>query len=209
MRRRGNPDTVIGAREVHARALAASEARGEDAHGYARDAGTPLGALLQPGNGALSRNKGGPRPAERLLPAHARQYRAQHLIRGARRSSGEGGSIRCPAPGWRFTREGECDDIPYSSRATPKAACIRSHKWSSVPAPYGCGRTWKASNRSTNSSNPASGTARTRDGCAGTAPSTRSQSGTASSTTRVHARTSSSAEWMVSTSPASAARRHR
>lgn len=40
----------------------------------------------------------------------------------------EGDSIRCPAHGWRFTPEGKCDDIPYSSRTIPKAACIRSHK---------------------------------------------------------------------------------
>ena len=40
----------------------------------------------------------------------------------------EGDSIRCPAHGWRFTPEGQCDDIPYTERAIPKAACIKSHK---------------------------------------------------------------------------------
>lgn len=40
----------------------------------------------------------------------------------------EGDSIRCPAHGWRFTPEGQCDDIPYSTHGIPKAACIKSHK---------------------------------------------------------------------------------
>ena len=38
----------------------------------------------------------------------------------------EGDSIRCPGHGWRFTPEGQCDDIPYSTRGVPKAACIKS-----------------------------------------------------------------------------------
>jgi 3-ketosteroid 9alpha-monooxygenase subunit A len=40
----------------------------------------------------------------------------------------EGDSIRCPGHGWRFTPEGKCDDIPYSTRGVPKSACIKSHK---------------------------------------------------------------------------------
>ncbi|MGB5078500.1 MAG: Rieske 2Fe-2S domain-containing protein [Sphingorhabdus sp.] len=40
----------------------------------------------------------------------------------------EGDSIRCPGHGWRFTADGQCDDIPYSTRGVPKAACIKSHK---------------------------------------------------------------------------------
>ena len=40
----------------------------------------------------------------------------------------EGDSIRCPAHGWRFTPEGQCDDIPYSTHKIPKAACVKSHK---------------------------------------------------------------------------------
>ena len=40
----------------------------------------------------------------------------------------EGDSIRCPAHGWRFTPEGQCDDIPYSTHGIPKAACIKAHK---------------------------------------------------------------------------------
>jgi len=40
----------------------------------------------------------------------------------------EGDSIRCPAHGWRFTPEGQCDDIPYSTHGIPKAACVKSHK---------------------------------------------------------------------------------
>lgn len=38
----------------------------------------------------------------------------------------EGDSIRCPGHGWRFTPEGQCDDIPYSTHGVPKAACIKS-----------------------------------------------------------------------------------
>ena len=38
----------------------------------------------------------------------------------------EGDSIRCPGHGWRFTPEGKCDDIPYSTHGVPKAACIKS-----------------------------------------------------------------------------------
>lgn len=103
-----------------------------------------------------------------LLNAYCPHMRANiarntsYVVRDGHQVKGAPSAVRHLAG--RFTREGECDDIPYSSRAIPKAACIRSHKWSSVPAPYGCGTTWKASNRTTNSSNPASGTARTRMG---------------------------------------------
>lgn len=40
----------------------------------------------------------------------------------------EGDSLRCPAHGWRYNDQGQCDDIPYSTRAIPKAACVKSHK---------------------------------------------------------------------------------
>ncbi|MFZ5706084.1 MAG: Rieske 2Fe-2S domain-containing protein [Pseudomonadota bacterium] len=40
----------------------------------------------------------------------------------------EGDSIRCPAHGWRYGADGRCDDIPYSTRAIPKAACLTAHK---------------------------------------------------------------------------------
>jgi 3-ketosteroid 9alpha-monooxygenase subunit A len=39
----------------------------------------------------------------------------------------EGDSIRCPGHGWRFQPDGQCDDIPYSTRGVPKSACIKSH----------------------------------------------------------------------------------
>lgn len=51
----------------------------------------------------------------------------------------EGDSIRCPAHGWRFTPEGQCDDIPYSAHSIPKAACIKSHK---VVEKAGCIWVW-------------------------------------------------------------------
>lgn len=38
----------------------------------------------------------------------------------------EGDSIRCPGHGWRFNPQGQCDDIPYSTHAIPKAACIKT-----------------------------------------------------------------------------------
>lgn len=40
----------------------------------------------------------------------------------------EGDSIRCPAHGWRYGADGRCDDIPYSTRAIPKAACVTAYK---------------------------------------------------------------------------------
>lgn len=38
----------------------------------------------------------------------------------------EGDSIRCPYHGWRFSAEGECDDIPYFD-GCPKSVRIRSY----------------------------------------------------------------------------------
>jgi 3-ketosteroid 9alpha-monooxygenase subunit A len=40
----------------------------------------------------------------------------------------EGDAIRCPAHGWRYNAQGQCDDIPYSNHGIPKAACVKSHK---------------------------------------------------------------------------------
>lgn len=40
----------------------------------------------------------------------------------------EGDSLRCPAHGWRYNAQGQCDDIPYSTHGIPKAACVKSHK---------------------------------------------------------------------------------
>ena len=40
----------------------------------------------------------------------------------------DGDGIRCPYHGWRFNAQGQCDDIPYSKRAIPKAACVKAHK---------------------------------------------------------------------------------
>ncbi len=39
----------------------------------------------------------------------------------------EGDSIRCPGHGWRFTPDGDCDDIPYSCHGVPKAAKIGTY----------------------------------------------------------------------------------
>jgi len=39
----------------------------------------------------------------------------------------EGDSIRCPYHGWRYSCEGDVDDIPYSDAPYPKSASIRSY----------------------------------------------------------------------------------
>ncbi|ABP64508.1 Rieske (2Fe-2S) domain protein (plasmid) [Novosphingobium aromaticivorans DSM 12444] len=51
----------------------------------------------------------------------------------------EGDAIRCPAHGWRYTPEGKCDDIPYTTQPIPKAACVKSHK---VVEKAGCVWMW-------------------------------------------------------------------
>lgn len=40
----------------------------------------------------------------------------------------EGDSVRCPAHGWRYGADGNCNDIPYSTHGIPKAACVKSHR---------------------------------------------------------------------------------
>lgn len=50
----------------------------------------------------------------------------------------EGDSIRCPYHGWRFTPEGQCDDIPYQSTC-PKAAVLGSYPVEDV---MGCIMMW-------------------------------------------------------------------
>lgn len=51
----------------------------------------------------------------------------------------EGDSLRCPAHGWRYNAQGQCDDIPYSTHGIPKAACVKS--WT-VREKAGCVWMW-------------------------------------------------------------------
>lgn len=51
----------------------------------------------------------------------------------------EGDSIRCPYHGWRYSCEGDVDDIPYSDGPYPKSASIRSYP---VVDNMGCVMAW-------------------------------------------------------------------
>tara|TARA_R110002110_G_scaffold205066_2_gene416804 strand:+ start:8054 stop:9142 length:1089 start_codon:yes stop_codon:yes gene_type:complete len=51
----------------------------------------------------------------------------------------EGDSIRCPYHGWRYSPEGDVDDIPYSEGPYPKSASIRSYP---VVDNMGCVMAW-------------------------------------------------------------------
>ncbi|WP_157220650.1 Rieske 2Fe-2S domain-containing protein [Flavisphingomonas formosensis] len=77
---------------------------------------------------ALYRGQSGtPHLVEAYCPhmgAHLAPNATSYIVRDREHVQGE--SIRCPFHGWRFGPDGRCDDIPYSSQAIPKAACIRS-----------------------------------------------------------------------------------
>ncbi|MDP4789160.1 MAG: Rieske (2Fe-2S) protein [Haliea sp.] len=51
----------------------------------------------------------------------------------------EGDSIRCPYHGWRYSPEGDVDDIPYAEGPYPKSALIRSYP---VVDNMGCVMAW-------------------------------------------------------------------
>ncbi len=51
----------------------------------------------------------------------------------------EGDSIRCPYHGWKFSPDGNCEDIPYSPAPIPPKACVKS--WPVVER-YGCVYMW-------------------------------------------------------------------
>ena len=60
------------------------------------------------------------------MRVHLARNTTSYIVRDGEQM--EGDSIRCPGHGWRFTAEGQCDDIPYSTHGVPKAACVKSHK---------------------------------------------------------------------------------
>lgn len=51
----------------------------------------------------------------------------------------EGDNIRCPYHGWRFGPGGECNEIPYSPKAIPKRACLKTY---AMVEKAGCLWTW-------------------------------------------------------------------
>lgn len=79
----------------------------------------------------LYRGKGSGRPI--LLDAYCPHMRV-HMGRNTTSyvvtdgNQVEGDSLRCPAHGWRYNAQGQCDDIPYSTHGIPKAACVTSHR---------------------------------------------------------------------------------
>ena len=58
------------------------------------------------------------------MRVHIARNTTSYIVRDGDQIQGE--SIRCPAHGWRFNPQGQCDDIPYSTHGIPKAACIKT-----------------------------------------------------------------------------------
>ncbi|HOA48717.1 MAG TPA: Rieske 2Fe-2S domain-containing protein [Novosphingobium sp.] len=58
------------------------------------------------------------------MRVHLARNTTSYVVKDGIRIQGE--SIRCPAHGWRFGPDGQCDDIPYSTHGIPKAACIKT-----------------------------------------------------------------------------------
>lgn len=58
------------------------------------------------------------------MRVHIGHNTTSYVVRDGEQIQGE--SIRCPAHGWRFNPDGQCDDIPYSNHGIPKAACIKT-----------------------------------------------------------------------------------
>ncbi|HZU65566.1 MAG TPA: Rieske 2Fe-2S domain-containing protein [Novosphingobium sp.] len=58
------------------------------------------------------------------MRVHIGRNTTSYIVRDGNQIDGE--AIRCPGHGWRFTPEGQCDDIPYATRGVPKAACIKT-----------------------------------------------------------------------------------
>lgn len=58
------------------------------------------------------------------MGAHLAKNSTSYVVRDG--SWLQGDSIRCPYHAWRFGPDGKCDDIPYSTGAIPKAACLQT-----------------------------------------------------------------------------------
>lgn len=58
------------------------------------------------------------------MKAHLAHNSTSYIVRDNEQIQGE--SIRCPFHGWRFGPDGQCNDIPYSDQAIPKAAKIQT-----------------------------------------------------------------------------------
>lgn len=59
------------------------------------------------------------------MRVHLAKNTSSYIVRDGKQI--EGDSIRCPAHGWRYNAEGQCDDIPYSTHSIPKSACIKTY----------------------------------------------------------------------------------
>lgn len=101
----------------------------------------PVGVRFFGQDFALYRGKSGRVVMLDAYCAHMRTHLAvnttSYIVREGNHIDGD--SIRCPYHGWRYRPDGQCDDIPYSSRPIPKAACVKSWR---VAEKFGCVFVW-------------------------------------------------------------------
>lgn len=58
------------------------------------------------------------------MGAHFAKNSTSYVVLDGERIQGD--SIRCPYHGWKFSPEGQCEEIPYSPSPIPKKACVKS-----------------------------------------------------------------------------------